>query len=95
MMPRFPMGLAMAILPISASAESNGKFSDSNGVQIHDYDQETGYRAVALDARGHKNPAQYGLEMSEHIARRLAHLDEIIEKNGEKAVLFESASPRP
>ena len=25
----------------------------------------------------------------------LAHLDELIEKNGEKAVLFESASPRP
>ncbi len=82
---RFLTALAIAVLPLSVSAETNGKFFDSNGVQIHYYDQgagepvvlvhgltgtaaiwdmlgvtaaltEAGYRAIALDARGHENP---------------------------------------
>ena len=47
-MRRFLMGLAIAILPISASAESNGKVSDSNGVQIHYYDQGAGEPVVLV-----------------------------------------------
>ena len=104
---RFLMALTLTLLPVSVSAE--GKFFDSNGVQIHYYDQgtgepvvlihgltqsaarwemlgitdaltEAGYRVIAFDARGHgesgkpHDPAQYGLEMSEDVARLLDHL---------------------
>ena len=43
---QFLTALAIALLPLTVSAE--GKFFDSNGVQIHYYDQGTGEPVVLI-----------------------------------------------